>query len=166
MDTAYIHLLLNHLPVLGVPFGLLLLAAGMIRKSSDLQRAALVTFALAALFTVPVYLTGDPAEEKVEHIAGVSHHQIHEHEERAEISLIATSVLGVLSLGALIGWRGRDLPSAPLGALAVLALLTFGSLVLTAKAGGEIRHTEFSGAVVTAPAGDSGGSARQHDDDD
>lgn len=164
MDTAYLHLLLNHLPVLGVPFGLLLLAAGMAARSSDLKRAALATFALAALAAVPAYLTGEPAEEKVEHIAGVSERLIHDHEERAEVSLIATSVLGVLSLGALLGWRDRDLPTAPLGAVAVLALLTFGSLVLTAKAGGEIRHTEFGGASITAPAGDSGGN--HHDDDD
>ncbi|MGE0491010.1 MAG: hypothetical protein AB7S38_17515 [Vulcanimicrobiota bacterium] len=164
MDTAYLHLLLNHLPVLGVPFGLLLLGAAGLARSSDLKRAALATFALAALAAVPAYLTGEPAEEKVEHIAGVSERLIHEHEERAEISLIATSVLGMLSLGALIGWRNRELPAAPLGALAVLALLTFGSLALTAKAGGEFRHTEFSGAAVSAPAVDGGGA--RHDDDD
>ena len=61
MNLAHVHLLLNHLPPLGVLFGFLLLAAAVARKSGELVRASLVTFVLAALLAVPTYYTGEPA---------------------------------------------------------------------------------------------------------
>ena len=46
MNGAQLHLLLNHFPILGTLFGLLVLAAGLWKKSEDLQKAALVCFLL------------------------------------------------------------------------------------------------------------------------
>ena len=37
-----------------------------------------------AVLTIPVFLTGEETEESVEHLAGVSHDLIEEHEELAE----------------------------------------------------------------------------------
>ena len=65
MNQVHLHLLMNHLPILGVPFGLLLLCAGMLRQSDELKKAALLTFVVAALLAVPVYFTGEPAEISV-----------------------------------------------------------------------------------------------------
>ena len=70
MNWAHIHLLSNHIPVLGALFGLLLLAWGTLRRNEAIQRAALATFVVAALFAIPVFLTGEPSEKAVEHLAG------------------------------------------------------------------------------------------------
>jgi len=43
MNGAHLHLLLNHIPVIGVPLGLLLLAFAFLRRSEEWKRAALWT---------------------------------------------------------------------------------------------------------------------------
>ena len=59
MNAAHAHLMLNHVPVLGVVFGVLLLVTAMVRKSDELFKTSLVAFAICAAVGVPVYLTGE-----------------------------------------------------------------------------------------------------------
>ena len=59
------------------------------KKSEELKRLSCYVFVLMALLTIPVYLTGEGAEEIVEHLPGVPHELIEEHEESALGSLIA-----------------------------------------------------------------------------
>jgi len=72
MNLAHLHLVLNHLPVLGTGFGLALLIFGLWRRSDELKKTALGVLVLVALAAVPVYLTGEPAEELVQAVPGVS----------------------------------------------------------------------------------------------
>ena len=153
MNLAHVHLLLNHIPPLGVLFGLLLLAAGLLRKSGDLVRASLVTFVLVALAAIPTYYTGGPAEKIVEGMPGVSEMAIMDHEESAEASFVAALVLGALSCFKLIFYRRRETPRSIAVATLVLALVVTGMMAWTAHLGGLVRHTEISaGAAVTSPA--------------
>jgi hypothetical protein len=145
VNLVHLHLLMNHLPVLGVPFGLILLCAGMLRRSDELKKAALLVFVVASLLLVPVYFTGEPAEEGVENLPGVTETYIERHEDLALFSLISAALLGVISLVAVValvrGHNGLSAPALPLVlALAVICSLSLG---LTASAGGEIRHTEI-----------------------
>ena len=50
MDPIHAHLLLNHIPILGSLFGIILLVIGMLRKNPILEYAGIVTLVLAALF--------------------------------------------------------------------------------------------------------------------
>lgn len=137
---------MNHLPVLGVPFGLILLGAGMRRGSEDLKKAALLTFVVVALLSVPVYFTGEPAEETIEDLPGVTETYIERHEDRALFSLISVALLGVLSLVVIVRPKmGLSAPVFPL--VLALAVVCAVSLGLTASAGGEIRHTEIRQAA-------------------
>jgi len=72
MNATHLHLMLNHLPVLGTAFGLGLLLFGLWRRSNELKKTALGVFVIIALAGVPVYLTGEPAEDGVESLPGVS----------------------------------------------------------------------------------------------
>lgn len=72
MSWGHLHLLLNHVPVIGTLLGLLLLLVAFGRKSEELKKVTLGLFVLIALVTVPVYLTGEPAEEMIENIPGIS----------------------------------------------------------------------------------------------
>jgi asparagine N-glycosylation enzyme membrane subunit Stt3 len=60
MNWAHIHLSLNHLPVVGTFFGVLLLLLALLRKSEELKRVSLGVFVLTALLALPVYFTGEP----------------------------------------------------------------------------------------------------------
>ena len=146
MNWAHIHLMLNHIPVLGTVFGLALLAWGLWRRNDPLQRAALFTFVAVAIVAIPVYLTGEPAEAVVENLVGTAETAIEAHEEAALLSFIAMEVLGALALAALALSRTRFNPALVVrGALAV-ALLTGGLMAWTANLGGRIRHGELRAA--------------------
>jgi hypothetical protein len=71
MNGAYAHLILNHFPILGTLFGLVLLAAALIRKSDELQRGALMTFAVVGALSLPAYFSGEGAEEILADCPGV-----------------------------------------------------------------------------------------------
>lgn len=162
MNQVHLHLLLNHVAILGSLFGLLLLAAGLIRKSEHLIQAALVTLVLSALATIPVFLTGEPAEEAVEHLAGVAESAIEEHEELAEIAIWAMQALGLLSL-ITFWFRATKRPMASmLTTLTLIAsLFAFGIMAKVGLEGGKIRHTELSSSAAPSAgsenkAGDNG----------
>ena len=146
LSPVHIHLLLNHIPVIGVFIGLFVLLYGTVKKSEDIKRASLLLFLLFALISIPVYLTGEPAEEVVEDLPGVSHDFIEEHEESALFSFISILALGLLSLIGLVV-RNQKIYSVCL----ILALIAGGLVSWTANLGGQIRHSEIrSGAEVPA----------------
>jgi hypothetical protein len=153
MNTAHVHLLLNHLPVMGTVIGILLLALARIRRSDELLRASLGLYVLLAASAVVVYLTGDGAEDLVERLPDVSKPLIEQHEEAALAATIALGIYGVAGAIALIVARGRALPRWAASAALVLALIPGGLMAWTANLGGQIRHSEIRGdaPVATAP---------------
>ncbi|GAB4395801.1 MAG: hypothetical protein OHK0053_06620 [Microscillaceae bacterium] len=155
MNGAQIHLLLNHIPILGALFGLILLIFGFIRANRSLTQAALLTFIVAALVTIPVDWSGEAAEEILEekYEAQVSHDLIHEHEEMAELSVALMLALGGLSLLAFyFSWRKHRFATLANGAVLVLALVVFVTMARTGHSGGLIRHPELLPVTPTAPA--------------
>lgn len=143
MNWAHVHLMLNHVPVLGTIFGLLLLGWALLRRNEALQRVALGTFVLSALAAVLVFLTGEPAEELVHDLAGTAKQSIEAHEEAALVALIAVEALGALGLATLLLFRKRGIPRPLIGAALVFALVTTGWMAQTANLGGRIRHAEL-----------------------
>jgi uncharacterized membrane protein len=147
MNWAHLHLLSNHIPVLGTVFGLLLLTWGMVRRNESIQRAALATFLVAALVAIPVFFTGEPAEDAVEHLAGTAEAAIETHEDAALLSLISVELLGVIAVLSFIRRRANPSRFVTRSAL-VLSIVTAGLMARTANLGGKIRHAELRGATV------------------
>ena len=164
MNAAHVHLFLNHVPVIGFGLGVLSLVAGMIRQSEELKKAGLVLFFVCGLLTIPVYFSGQRAEDVVEHLPGVSEAVIEEHEEIALPSLIGAVLLGLISLAGLILWRG--LPVFPrwfFTLTLLLSLIVSGYMTFTANLGGQIRHTEVRSG--SAPSGEPEvGLEQEHED--
>lgn len=152
MSFLHLHLLLNHVPVIGMIFVVILTGIAFWRRHSDFGKLALVATVALALVAGIVFLTGEPAEERVEHLAGIAESAIHAHEEIAEAALVASIVGGVLALLALaITWR-RQLPRWILGTFFGFAVGISVLMGITAYMGGQIRHTELvsgSGGAVT-----------------
>lgn len=145
MTAAHLHLVLNHMPILGSLFGLILLFIGLIRGNRILQKAGLATFVLVALITIPAFLTGEPAEHLVEDFGGFSHEMAHEHEELGEKGLIIALMLGAISAFLLyLLSRNKHLNyKRGLWGTLVLSLITFLFLVLIGNHGGKIRRPEL-----------------------
>lgn len=144
MNATHLHLILNHIPVLGTAFGLGLLLFGLWRKSDELKKAALGVFVIVALAAVPVYLTGEPAEDGVKSLLDVSKPHMEQHEEAAGVAFTGVLALGVAALTGLIRFRrGRVLPGW-FGVVSLVAsLIVSGLMVWTANLGGQIRHSEI-----------------------
>lgn len=157
MDAAHIHLLLNHVPVLGAVFGGLLLAYAMVRDSDDVCRAGLWTLGIAGAAAVVVYLTGEPAEEMIEGLPGFSHDALERHEEIALWATLAASGVGLLSFLTLWVYRARRVPGRFRAVLLLLALVLAGVMGWTANSGGQVRHEEIRGdAVPSETTGEEG----------
>ena len=101
MNLTHVHLVFTHFPIIGTLLGVGILAYGQFAKNDAAKKIALVTFVSMAILTIPVFLTGEPAEEAVENIVGVSENIIKEHEELAEKAIWLMSLLGILSLTSL-----------------------------------------------------------------
>ncbi|OYU80193.1 MAG: hypothetical protein CFE23_10780 [Flavobacterium sp. BFFFF1] len=152
MDQAHIHLLITHLPIFGSLCGAIVLAYGLWAKSNATNIAAYLVLLLSSIGAGIAYLTGEGAEEKVEHLEGVTRHAIHEHEHFALYALISLIVLGVAALIAWFLTRTRPTTGRTMGILVLLlALISFGLVARTGYLGGQIRHTEIvDGALQPA----------------
>lgn len=144
MNQAYLHLLINHVSILGIFFSFILLSGGMIFKSFDVKKAAMVGFVFSGIATLVVFKTGEGAEEAVEIFAGVREAAIEEHEESAEGVIWLAGGLAVISLaGLFLSLKKKAVPGALLALLLIAGAATSGWLVQVGRLGGLIRHTEI-----------------------
>src|SRR6185295_7643067 len=64
-NVAHLHLLLNHIPTVGSVVGLGLLLLALVRRSEHLTHAGLEVLFAIALLTLPAYMSGVGAHEKL-----------------------------------------------------------------------------------------------------
>lgn len=148
MNPAHLHLLLNHMPVLGIIFGVLVLAVGLSRRNRTLIHLSYATFIVSGLLAIPVFLTGGEAEDEVEGKPGVTEEFIEEHEAAAKYAFYEALALGAFAIGAAYHSYRTKRNAPAIGILMLLASLFVSTVMMrTAYLGGYIRHTEIrSGA--------------------
>lgn len=144
MNQAHWHLMLNHFPVTGTLFGIVIWLSGWRLKEGSMQRVALGWMILMGLITIPVYLTGQNAHEIIHDMPGVSHDIIDQHAQWALYALIAIEASALLALIGLWKHRpfSREISHLWKGAILIAAFLGFAFAFYTAHLGGQIRHTE------------------------
>ena len=167
MNSTHAHLLLNHFPVIGTLIGTMILLYGLLIKNINIQKVSLATIVVMTLIAIPVFLTGEPAEEAVENLPGVAESIIESHEEAAEVAFWVMMLTGVFALITL----GLQIVNNPFSKTFVLialisGIISFGLMGRTAYLGGQIRHTEIrsNSTVVNNPANETN-TSEQGDDD-
>lgn len=144
MTIPHIHIMLNHIPVIGVLFSGILLMTAILLKNVQFQRVALLFIVFMALSVVPVFLTGEPTEEIIEDLPGVSKDFIEEHEDAAEAAFIGMEITGLLALTGLVYFRkAPNLPRYVPTGIVVLMISCMVLFTRTAYLGGHIRHSEI-----------------------
>ncbi len=144
MNAAHLHLVINHVPVLGTVFGLLLFAFAVGRKSDDLRKAAFATFVIVAVMAVVAYLTGEPAEGVLKKLPGMAEGFSEKHEDLAGAAMAGSAVIGVAALVGLVWFQGpRPVKPWFTALMLIAALVVAGLMAYTAYLGGQIRHTEM-----------------------
>jgi uncharacterized membrane protein len=144
MDASHIHLISNHVPIIGVLCGILVLGYGMVRQSPPTLAAAYMLFIVSALIGLVAYFSGEGAEHVAEELPGVTHDSIELHEEAALYSLISYVILMIFSVIAFIRSKNHYNRIRKLALIIlILSILTFTSAAITGFLGGQIRHTEL-----------------------
>jgi hypothetical protein len=165
MSIVHLHLLLNHVPVIGALFGVLLLGFALMRRSNELDKSAFVVFTLLGALAVAVYLTGGPAEETIEKLPGFSESLVERHEDVALVATVMMAAFGALTLLALWVYRRRALPRGIVVTAFVVAIGVSGVMGYTANLGGQIRHSEIRPSGVASTGADRPSApeeAREH----
>jgi uncharacterized membrane protein len=151
MNLAHVHLILNHVPIIGLIVATALLLYGLARKSTEVARASFILYVLVALTTIAVYFSGHGAHEIVENLPCVSKPMIEVHEDAALVSFTGMLIVGLAALAALIFVRSKPVSRKLAILVLVLAVLTGLSVAYTSELGGRIHHEEIRPGFVPPP---------------
>lgn len=139
----------------------MLLLVAVSRKNDVLKRAGLGVFVAVAVMTIATYLTGEPAEEVVENLSGVSESVIEDHEESALLSLLGIELLGAASLATLwVSRKGKSFPRFWAEGCWLLSIVALLLIAWTSHLGGQIRHTETRPGFQIPSSGPTEGESR------
>jgi uncharacterized membrane protein len=159
MNAPHIHLLINHLPIIGLIIGILVLIFGLFGKKQVVLSVGLWITMIAGFSSYPTMYSGGASEHFFEENEGkycVSEDLIHEHEEAAELAFWPCIVTGVFAGLALIGNRKGHKHTKKAEILVVfigiIAIILIGKAGLT---GGQIRHPEISSCCSADGSGES-----------
>ncbi len=149
-NPAYRHLLINHLPIIGLAAGALALFVALFLRHRAAHIPALVVILLMAASAIPVHKTGEQAYKSVRHIADdAGADWLDLHSDRADQGMPAFYLLAGLTLVALVvplKWPRSSLPLSILVLLGAVACLGVGGWI--AQAGGPIMHPELRPAAT------------------
>ena len=152
MNDAHYHLIVNHLPIVGLLIGILVLIAGLVFNKAEVKLTALGIFFFSAITSIAAFYTGEGAEEVVENLEGISETLIHTHEEYAETFYTLSLILGGLSLLTFILELKKIKFTNYLMILCLLIAIVDGVLATyVGSSGGEIRHTEIRNDAKMIP---------------
>ena len=106
-NLAHVHLLLNHVPTVGAVVALGLLIVAFIRRDEGLKLVGLEVLFAIALLTLPAYMTGVAAFQKLRSQPGVSETAIRLHQD------VALYGFTWMEFAGFIGWVALVAGTAP-----------------------------------------------------
>jgi len=145
MIPVQAHLFLNHVPIVGLMFGLVFLVIGMRRSSAPTFLTGLRILVAIGLITVLVAVSGLVSASRLEGVAWLDASAVSKHQFAGILTLavhlsVATASAFVLFESSRTGGAVTPRVRKAVVALAVGAL---GMGLWTAELGGTIRHTEL-----------------------
>jgi len=159
MNAPHIHLLINHLPIIGLIIGILVVIFGLFSKKQVISSVGLWITMIAGFSSYPTMYSGGASEHFLDENEGkycVSEDLIHEHEEAAEMAFWPCIVTGVFAGLALIGNRKGHKHTKK--AEIIVVFIGIVAIILIGKAGitgGQIRHPEISSCCSAEGSGES-----------
>jgi hypothetical protein len=140
------HLVLNHIPPIGLAFGLVFFVAGLMRSSEQALRAGLRIFLVMGIAVLPVVGSGLMSATILANATWLDAHALSNHRLAGILTLAVLVVLGTLSgVAVFTSTRNRQAISLRVrNAVLFLAVAGFAANVWTAYLGGTLRHSELS----------------------
>jgi len=143
-NSAHLHLLLNHFPVIGMAIVALFFLNGFLRKSDDIKHFSLWMIFLISIITIGVFITGNNAEGIVKGMEGVIEENIDPHQQFATYSFIAMEITGAFALAGLLLFRKpKTIPMIYSLIILLFIAIVLGMMIYTSNLGGKITHFEL-----------------------
>ena len=144
MNAVHLHLMFNHLPIVGLGFTLILHALALARNSNELKQVTCWFYIMIGLFAIIPILTGDGAGKMVLSYPDINRDTIENHETWGYIFFYGLLLNGALAAAAL--WFSREKPERMKRfgfALLIVAFVLTIFAYQTGTTGGQIRHPEI-----------------------
>jgi uncharacterized membrane protein len=145
MNGAHLHLIVTHLPIVGLLAAFMLNLYAIISKNDEIKKLSLWAYVVLGIFGLLAYLTGDSAEEVLLTYPGFTEEMIEPHENMAIFFFIG---LMIMMAGAFAGLYLSKTKEALLKKfnlyLLIVAILVAFLAVQTGSTGGKIRHPEIN----------------------
>ena len=147
INGAYVHILINHFPIILSLLGAATAVVSLFRRRRALWLYTVATLTLAGIFAYPTVFTGERAEHDIEKMPYATREAIHEHEEAGERAMWVLIVTGLIS--AYAWWRTSqsaprddtfDTPTWLRVLVAVGAVASAGATAYAAKLSDPILH--------------------------
>jgi uncharacterized membrane protein len=140
------HLFLNHVPIIGLIFGLVFVTIGMSKASTEAIRAGLQIFVAVGVLAVPVGASGLVSANLLASEPWLDARAVATHQLAGILTVILLVAIAALALAALFTLRKAPTVSrAMTRAIIGLALIGLTAALGTAYLGGTLRHAELHG---------------------
>jgi uncharacterized membrane protein len=162
LTWPYVHLLLNHFPVVLSVSALVVTLLALVLKRRGLWLTAMGALTAAGAFIYPVHFTGDKADHALHDPWYIRHGAIEAHDYAARIAMIVILIVGAFA--AYSWWRALKRPAESLpiwmrSGVVIGALAAVGTVTYTAYLGGKIIHESPVLELHDAPPGLAPGAA-------
>jgi uncharacterized membrane protein len=138
------HLLLNHLPIISVIFGSLILFIGMLFHLKQVKIVGLAMFIFSAILFFPTMYTGGKAEHLVGDQPGVARYLIEEHEEIAERTELIVDLLAAMALITLLSIAtDKKISKWLIRVTLIISFISIYFVIQTGHSGGQIRRPDL-----------------------
>ena len=155
MNAAHLHLLVNHLPIVGFAMGFVLLCATIVRSGDrGMFLASVLVLVISGGGALAAKITGEPAEKVVQYLEDVPQALIETHEGAAKVATILAAITSLLALVLCVVTLRREgrIGILPLSLLLLATAVTCAAMTWVGATGGKIRHSEIREAASIAPA--------------
>jgi hypothetical protein len=143
MNLAHVHIVINHIPSLGMVVAACLLIFSIVKKNDGLKKISFQLLVAMSLMALPTFMTGSAAEAMIRNQSDATKGLIQAHENSAIWTLALISITGTFAWFGL--WQYRRFSRPGFGnttIVVILSLLTAAAILKTANMGGDITHTE------------------------
>ena len=144
---SHLHILVSVFPSFGLVCVLGFYIAGLLTDNNGTKRTCLVLFAILALLSIPIFLSGNGSMAELSGNPRISKDMMATHYGWGMAALVALVITGAVALVALsLSGRAGHAPNHALRLVLGLAVVTLGVLIVAD--GWEINHRELQSTVI------------------
>jgi uncharacterized membrane protein len=135
------HLIANAFPAAVVLTGAFILLIGFLIHSHQMQKTALITMVIAALFSIFVVLAGYSAKEQIRKSNPEKIASINVHEEKAQSAFVMMEILGILAIVTVYQLNKHNSVSSSLIMLCMILSFVVGyAMIVSIQSGISLNH--------------------------